>query len=148
MISSRLRTELGDALLSIMCGLALLVAARALNTFVLPLLPDDLRLLTFAGWWSPLDRLAVSRLLLFIPVVAVLAPLLTWPLAQHASRRDIVIALPGAACAAVLFFLLARTNAHYPFPLWLDIGRGLLLALALLVSVLAWWRYLPARGAA
>lgn len=146
MIRPRIRNAFSDALLSILCGLALLAAARALNALLMPFLPDDLQLLAISNWLSPIDRLAVSRLMLFIPLVMLLAPLMTWPLARHASRRDLSIALPGAACASVLYFLLARTQAEYPFPVWLDLTRGAVLLLALPAALRFWWRRMAHRG--
>lgn len=147
MITARARAACNDALLSILCGLALLGAARILTPLLLPILPDDLQLISFSNWWSPVDRLAISRLLLFIPLVMVLAPLLTWPLAQHASRRDVSVALPGAACAGALYFLLARIQPDYPFPIWLDLTRGGVLLLAMPAATWLWWRYMPRRRA-
>lgn len=129
-------SRLGDNLLSLLCGLALLAATRMLYGLFTEYLPDAL-LLSGA---DPLARLAFARFILFTALVALLALPLSWPLARHAGSRDLSTALPGAACALGLFLLLERTQFFSPFPAWLDFACGAVLFAALPMATGFWWR--------
>lgn len=135
-----MRTRINDTLLSIFCGLALLVTVRAGNTWLVSYLPDEWLFLRSWSWLSPLDRLALARLFLFLPIVAVGAILLSWPLAHHASKRDYALTMPGAACAAVVYFLATQASGYHPYPIWLDVVRALLLFAAFPAATWLWWR--------
>lgn len=130
------RATLNDVLLSLLCGVLLLAASRALFAVLVGHVPDAW--LIQAG--NPLLFLSLARLALFALVVAAIALPLGWLLARHASQREVTTALPGAACAAVLYFLLERARLLEPFPLWLDVARALVLLVALPLASRAWWR--------
>lgn len=139
---TRLRDALNDTLLSLLCGIALLVVVRAAYQLSVGWLPDPWLM---AGD-DPLARLALARLVLFGAIVVAFAMPLAWPLARHAARRDLNAALPGAACAAVLFVLLETVLDTHPFPRWMDHARALLLFAALPVATCAWWRLAARSG--
>ncbi|HEX7047329.1 MAG TPA: hypothetical protein VF275_07145 [Gammaproteobacteria bacterium] len=127
---------INDILLSLLTGIALLVTVRAGYALSVDYLPD--------AWLMdgshPLARLAIARFLLFSALVAILALPLCWPLAEHAKNKIVNTALPGAACALVLYLLLERLQRLDPFPWWLDFACGAVLFVALPLAVQCWWR--------
>lgn len=134
---SAFRGNVNDALLSLLCGVALLGAVRVAYALAVGIVPDA----SLIAGNDPLARLAIARLVLFAVLVVPLALLLAWPLATHAMRKSVDTALPGAACGAVLFLLLewAMPQAH-PFPRWMDIARAIVLFAALPLGAVFWWR--------
>lgn len=131
-----MREALNGTLLSLLSGLALLATANAGFDLLVPFVPDRILL----GGDYPLLRVALARLTIYALIVAVLALVLTWPLGRHGPRRDLSVALPGAACAAVLSWLLAQVGAVHPFPVWYDPARALILFVALPSAAAFWWR--------
>ncbi|HEX6928903.1 MAG TPA: hypothetical protein VF267_06615 [Gammaproteobacteria bacterium] len=126
---------IGDAVLSLLCGLVLLAASRTFYGMSAGYLPD--------GWLlpgdDPISRLAFLRLLLFTGIVALLALPLSWPLARFAAVRDIAVTLPGASCAAFLFALLEHLQWFDPFPAWLLVTSAVVLFIALPAGTGFWW---------
>ncbi|HEX7029746.1 MAG TPA: hypothetical protein VF254_04060 [Gammaproteobacteria bacterium] len=130
-----MRDSVNDMLLSLLTGIALLIAVRAAYALSVDYIPDALLI---AGSY-PLARLAFARLLLFAVLAAAIALPLCWPLAEHAKNKVLNTALPGSACALVLFLLLERLQLD-PFPAWLDFACGAVLFVALPLATNFWWR--------
>jgi len=135
---SRTGIAFNDAALSLICGLALLLAVRAAYTLAVGHVPDTLLL----DGSDPIARLALARFLLFAVIVAPLALLLLWPLARRAVQRDLIVAIPGASCATVLFVLIEHAQSFDPFPMWFNVARALLLFTAFPAALLLWWKLL------
>lgn len=129
--------QLHDLFLSLLCGVLLLAASRLLFGLFVGFVPDAV-LIQGA---DPMLRLSLARLFLFALVVAALALPLSWPLGRLARQREISTALPGAACAAVLYVLVEGVQLFEPFPVWLDIARAAVLFLALPLAAVLWWRW-------
>lgn len=131
-------SSFNDNALSLICGLALLLAVRAAYDIGVGYLPDTLLI----SGIDPITRLALARFVLFAVVVTPLAMLLAWPLARHAGRRDLVVAMPGASCATMLFILLEYWQPFDPFPMWFIVARSIFLFAIFPVALLTWWRML------
>lgn len=134
--SMNMRDALNDVLLSLLSGIALLIVVRAAYAASVSYLPDAW--LMEGG--NPLARLAAARLLLFAALVAFCALPMAWPLARHAASKTPNTALPGAACASLLFLLLEFAFPAGPFPRWLEFGCAAVLFVALPLATRFWWR--------
>lgn len=135
MKGKNVKIRLNDLFLSLLSGLLLVAAARVSFDLLVGLLPDA----AIMSGGNPILRLSLARLALFALVVAIVAIPFAWPL-RYAELRDPATTLPGAACAAVLYYLLARVQYFHPFPAWLDVARALLLFVALPLAASFWWR--------
>lgn len=133
---TQMRDAINDILLSLLSGIALLIVVRAAYGLSVGWLPD----LWLMNGDNPLARLAFARLVLFTMLVAVCALPLSWPLAKHAASRNLNAALPGAACAALLFLLLETAFPAGPFPRWLAFACTTVLFAALPAGTMVWWR--------
>ncbi|MBW3567291.1 MAG: hypothetical protein KY410_04910 [Proteobacteria bacterium] len=131
-------SSFNDNALSLICGLALLLAVRAAYDVGVGYLPDTLLI----SGVDPMTRLALARFVLFAVIVTPLALILSWPLARHAVRRDLVVAMPGASCAAVLFALMEQWLPFDPFPMWFTVARAIFLFAIFPAALLMWWRLL------
>lgn len=138
MTGSNMKSDFNDTALSLICGLALLLAVRATYGFGVDHVPDSFLM----DGIDPIARLALARFILFIIIAVPLAMLLSWPLARHATRRDVVIAMPGASCAAILFLLMQQWQQFDPFPMWFTVARAIALFALFPMALLAWWRML------
>ena len=124
-----------EYLLSLLCGVALLLVVRFAYALGVVLLPD----VWLMDGLDPLARLAFARLLLFAVLTAVVVLPLSWPLARHAATRSLHVTFAGAACAAALFLLLESMQPQ-PFPRWLGFAQAAVLFTALPLGVRFWWR--------
>lgn len=138
MADSNMKNDFNDTVLSLICGLALLLAVRAAYALGVNYVPDSFLM----EGLDPIARLALARFILFILITAPLAFLLVWPLARHATHRDLVVAMPGASCAAILFLLMQHWQHFDPFPIWFSVARAIALFALFPAALLAWWRML------
>ena len=138
MTNSSIGNDFNDTALSLVCGLAMLLTVRATYAFVVDYVPDTFLM----EGLDPIARLALARFILFMIVAAPLAMLMAWPLARHATRRELVVAMPGASCAAILFLLMQHWQQFDPFPLWFSVSRALALFALFPAALLVWWRAL------
>lgn len=130
--------EVGNILLSLLCGLALLGSTRFVYAFAVVQLPDT-QLMTGT---DPMMRLALARLLLFTFIVVVIALVIALPLHRLRDRPGLLFAMPGASCAAMLFVLLEQWQRFDPFPAWFTVARAVALFIALPVTLFLWRRTL------
>lgn len=133
---SNMKNDFNDTALSLICGLAFLLAVRATYAFGVNYVPDSFLM----EGLDPIARLAFARFILFIIITVPLALLLVWPLARHATRRELVVAMPGASCAAILFLLMQHWQQFDPFPMWFTVARAIALFALFPAALLAWWR--------
>lgn len=129
-----MRTTTSDYLLSLLCGVALLLVTRFVYDFAVILVPDTWLILGA----DPLARLAFARLLLFAVLAMLVALPLSWSFARHAATRSTHVIIAGAACATALFLLLETVQPH-PFPRWLDFAKAAILFAVLPLGVYLWW---------
>lgn len=135
---SSMKNDFNDTALSLICGLALLLSVRAAYAFGVDYVPDSFVM----DGLDPIARLALVRFILFLVIAVPFSLMLAWPLARHASRRQLVVAMPGASCAAILFLLMQQWQQFDPFPWWFTVSRAIALFALFPAALLVWWRML------